>query len=170
MAIISLICNLYTMLCILLVKELWQNQYFCVPLQVTLDFVSCSWAILGSFYRNLQNYITKNIQLTERTATLEFWGEVFNRILPLHISQMFFRCLPRFLLLVLNEYSTGLIIMTLAVERYILVCHPIRKEDWLNKKSRKRGYTILCVIFFLLMSSAISIPAVYLGDEFVEMN
>ena len=48
--------------------------------------------------------------------------------------------------------ANNLIVTAMAVERYILICTPFKAEQLLNKKARKRNYTIITVaVLFLIV-------------------
>ena len=64
-------------------------------------------------------------------------------------------CLLTYLRIPLNEYSTGLCVVTTSVYRYVLVCHP--HAQWENTRYRKIGITITFLILLTLCLSVVDL-------------
>ena len=64
-------------------------------------------------------------------------------------------CILTYLRILLNEYSTGLCVVTTAVYRYVLVCHP--HLQWENKRYRNIGITVTLLNFLALMLSVVDL-------------
>ena len=60
-------------------------------------------------------------------------------------------CIPRLLTSRVPEYFTGLITMSLAVERYILVIMPLKAEQLLSGRNRRIAYTAVTATIFIML-------------------
>ena len=54
----------------------------------------------------------------------------------------------------LNQYSTGVCILYMAVERFILVCYPVKAKILLSDKARRVHAVIISVIVIFACSAA----------------
>ena len=65
-------------------------------------------------------------------------------------------CIVAFFAFRLNEFSTGICVMILAIERYILTCHPFDAKIYLRKRNRVLMYLgasvfiVVCCTVFLV--------------------
>ena len=69
----------------------------------------------------------------------------------LKINWFWYICLPELLTQRLNEYSNCLCALTLAYERYILICKPHDKDIILTDKRRHLTYVVLTTVIVAMM-------------------
>ena len=69
-----------------------------------------------------------------------------------NFSWFWYICLPELLTQRLNEYSNCMCALTLAYERYVMICKPHDKDVILTDMKRRRNYAALTSIILVMIS------------------
>ncbi|XP_075246595.1 uncharacterized protein LOC142340070 isoform X2 [Convolutriloba macropyga] len=142
--------NLYLVVAVLAWKKLRKLQYYPVFLMAFGDLMTSGFAAFLNFLvENSSQYSDENSIGFLKFEKLDVWNNYYYNWYSYgswSFSHLYWlTCFPLVLYHRVNEYVTGLCMLVLATERFIIFCKPEKVDVLLTVGKRKLLYTIMTV-------------------------
>ena len=169
---ISFCVNLYMVCCFLFNSDIRELKNYPIFLVNLIDLVVTGPGFFSLFFSQqflqlhfLSFYSDQEYLVTWLNGIRAFvQGYAYNFFVP-NFNWFWYICLPELLTQRLNEYSNCLCALTLAYERYIMICKPHDKDLILTDKRRYLTYVILTTVIVAMMLIGIFSMIAYLDRQ-----
>ena len=147
--VLSVLLNVYLLVAILTEKELRTINLYPIAVQVICDIYTSLTFIHLSFQIILMQRL--DVESRDYTLTGKIWDWLRSNsyVNPDYFTEL---SLWKYFLIFgqnkINYYTTSLCMLTIAIERYILICNPYAAKRILTKRNRRFLALVLSAVLF----------------------